>query len=76
LAFAVRGARAVDGPDGWLRAVRELGSEIPDWALVDADQSLALPEQPSPARVRLVARTPMQFALEVEAAGRRLLSSP
>jgi len=69
LAFAVRGARAVDGPDGWLRAVRELGSEIPDWALVDADQSLALPEQPSPARVRLVARTPMQFALEVEAAG-------
>ena len=28
-----------------------------------------MPEQPSPARVRVVARTPVQFAMEVEAAG-------
>jgi len=68
-AFPVRRTHVVHGPDGWLQAVRELGSEIPDVALVDSGQSLALPEQPSPARVRLVARTPVQFALEVEAAG-------
>ena len=68
-AFPVHHTRAVDGPGGWLQAVRELGSEIPDVALVDSGQSLAMPEQPSPARVRVVARTPVQFALEVEAAG-------
>jgi hypothetical protein len=69
LVFPIRRTRVVDGPDGWLQAVRELDSQIPEVALVDGGQSLALPEQPSPARVRLVARTPVQFALEVEAAG-------
>jgi hypothetical protein len=69
LAFPVRRTRVVDGPVGWLQAVRELGSEIPEVALLDGGQTLALPEQPSPARVRLVERTPVQFALEVEAAG-------
>jgi hypothetical protein len=68
-AFAVRRTHVVHGPDGWLQAVRELGSEIPDVALVDSGQSRTLPEQPSPARVRVVARTPVQFAIEVEAAG-------
>ncbi|HJX66382.1 MAG TPA: hypothetical protein VJ860_20795 [Polyangia bacterium] len=69
LAFPIRRIRVVDGAEDWLRAVRELGSEIPEVALVDGGQSLALPEQPSPARVRVVARTPVRFALEVEAAG-------
>jgi len=69
MAFSIRRTRVVDGADGWLQAVRELGSEIPDVALVAGGQSLALPAQPSPARVRVVARTPVQFALEVEAAG-------
>ncbi|MGB8296592.1 MAG: hypothetical protein WCG85_14285, partial [Polyangia bacterium] len=69
LAFPVRRTRVVDGPAGWLQAVRELGSEIPDVALVDGGQAPALPERPSPARVRLVAHTPVQFALEVQAAG-------
>jgi hypothetical protein len=59
----------VDGAEDWLQAVCELGSEIPDVALVAGGQSLALPEQPSPAGVRVVARTPVRFALEVEAAG-------
>ena len=68
-AFPVHRTRVVDGADGWLQAVRELGSEIPDVALVAGGQSLALPAQPSPARVRVVGRTPIQFALEVEAAG-------
>jgi hypothetical protein len=68
-AFPVHRTRVVDGPDGWLQAVRELGSEIPDVALIESGQAPAVPEQPSPARVRVVARTPVQFAMEVEAAG-------
>jgi hypothetical protein len=69
LAFSIRRTRVVDGPEDWLQAVRELGSEIPDVALVESGQAPALPEQPSPARVRVVARTPVQFAMEVEASG-------
>jgi len=74
LVFPIRRTRVVDGPDGWLQAVRELDSQIPEVALVDGGQSLALPEQPSPARVRRSRARPCNSRWRSRLRGRRLLS--
>ncbi len=69
IVFAVSHVEIVHGADGWLSAVRRLRGQARESACVD-DASLAgFPEPPSPAEVRLRARTPDSIAMDVQAKG-------
>lgn len=58
-----------DGDEGWVAAVTALGERQRTAALVEGPDALALPGYPGPCRAQIVARNPVQLAVDVLADG-------
>jgi hypothetical protein len=68
-AFAASRVEIVAGERGWVDAVARLRDDYGSTACVDATELASFPGGPSPAEVRVGARTPTTAALEVIARG-------
>jgi hypothetical protein len=69
IVFAAAHVEIVHGSEGWLAAVLRLRGLVRDSVCVDDASLASFPVPPSPAEVRVHARTPESIAMDVDAKG-------